>query len=220
MNRCPLATLTSSWTCGMHLWCTTMMPSPSSTTYDAIDATPISGALWQCAALSYNGSHPESPLIWMDAEYTIWYQNLCLLFRNMLENPDFSGSVYYVLYWQFDAKGSCQYEHFMSGDLAWNQAVRIYFLWYQSANKTQNIIAKDPETHGSMFVPIILGSNKTTVFVATGHVEYWPLYGSIGNIHNNIWHAHGAGLVLISFLSIAKSVYCIYYLCDMAWVQE
>ena len=74
----------------------------------------------------------------------------------------------------------------MSGDWAWNQAVRIYFLWYKSANETQNIIAKDPETHGSMFVPIILGSNKMTVSVATGHVEYWPLYGLICNIHNNI----------------------------------
>ena len=56
-----------------------------------------------------------------------------------------------------------------------------------------------------MFVPIILGSDKTTVSVATGHTEYWPIYGSIGNIHNNIRHAHGAGLVLIGFLLIPKS---------------
>jgi hypothetical protein len=32
----------------------------------------------------------------------------------------------------------------------------------------QDIIAEDPDTHGSMFVPIILGSDKTTVSVATG----------------------------------------------------
>jgi hypothetical protein len=56
-----------------------------------------------------------------------------------------------------------------------------------------------------MFVPIILGSDKTTVSVATGHTEYWPIYGSIGNIHNNVRRAHGAGLVLIGFLSIPKS---------------
>lgn len=98
----------------------------------------------------------------------------------------------------------------MSGDWAWNQAVSIcFFLWYLSANKTQNIIAKDQETHGTMFVPIMLGSDKTTVSVATGHVEYWPLYGSIGNIHNNMRRAHGAGVVLIGFLSIPKSIYCI-----------
>ena len=31
-----------------------------------------------------------------------------------------------------------------------------------------------------MLVPIILGSDKTTVSVATGHNEYWPVYLSIG----------------------------------------
>ena len=61
--------------------------------------------------------------------------------------------------------------------------------------------------HGALFVPIILGSNKTTVSVATGHNEYWPLYASIGNIHNNIRHAHGDGLVLIGFLSIPKGIF-------------
>jgi hypothetical protein len=49
----------------------------------------------------------------------------------------------------------------------------------------QDIIAQDPDTHGLMFMPIILGSNKTTVSMATGHNQYWPVYMSIGNIHNN-----------------------------------
>ena len=69
----------------------------------------------------------------------------------------------------------------------------------------QDIISKDPETHGSMFIPVILGSDKMTVSVATGHSEYWPLYASIGNIHNNVRHAHGSGLVLVGFLAIPKS---------------
>jgi hypothetical protein len=56
-----------------------------------------------------------------------------------------------------------------------------------------------------MFVPFIMGSDKTTVSAATGQVKYWPLYGSVGNIHNNIRHAHGDGLVLIGFLAIPKS---------------
>lgn len=58
-----------------------------------------------------------------------------------------------------------------------------------------------------MFVPVILGSDKTTVSVATGNNEYWPVYGSIGNIHNNVRRAHGGGLVLIAFLSIPKSIH-------------
>ena len=55
-----------------------------------------------------------------------------------------------------------------------------------------------------MFVPIIVGSDKTTVSVGTGNNEFWPIYGSVGNLHNNIRRAHGAGLVLIGFLSIPK----------------
>ena len=74
----------------------------------------------------------------------------------------------------------------------------------------QDIISEDPETHGSMFVPVILGSNKTTVSVATGHSEYWPLYASIGNIHNNVRRAHGSGLALVGFLAIPKSIILIY----------
>ena len=56
-----------------------------------------------------------------------------------------------------------------------------------------------------MFVPLILGSDKTTVSVGTGNNEYWPLYLSIGNIHGNVRHAHQNGLVLLGFLAIPKS---------------
>ncbi|KAI0283466.1 hypothetical protein BC826DRAFT_1093834 [Russula brevipes] len=52
-----------------------------------------------------------------------------------------------------------QFTDFMSGNWAWGQA---------------DIIAEDPETHGAMFVPVILGSDKTTVSMATGHNEYYP----------------------------------------------
>lgn len=58
-----------------------------------------------------------------------------------------------------------------------------------------------------MLVPIICGSDKTTVTVATGQAEYYLLYLSIGNLHNNVRQAHRGGLVLIAFLAIAKSKY-------------
>jgi hypothetical protein len=70
----------------------------------------------------------------------------------------------------------------------------------------------DPDTIGSMFVPIILGSDKTTVSVATGHNQYWPVYMSIGNIHNNVRRAHRNGLVLLGFLAIPTSAYLIFLL--------
>jgi hypothetical protein len=67
------------------------------------------------------------------------------------------------------------------------------------------MIAQDPKTHGATFVPIILGSDKTTVSVATGHTEAYPLYLSIGNLHNNLRRSHRSGVVVIAFLAVAKS---------------
>ena len=61
--------------------------------------------------------------------------------------------------------------------------------------------------HGAMLVPIILGSDKTTVSIATGQNDYYPLYLSIGNLHNNTRCAHCNSLVLIAFLAIPKSLY-------------
>jgi hypothetical protein len=57
-----------------------------------------------------------------------------------------------------------------------------------------------------MFVPIILGSDKTTVSVATGQQVYHPVYLSVGNVHNSLRRAHKAALVLIGFLPIPKGI--------------
>ncbi|KAG1905765.1 uncharacterized protein F5891DRAFT_1125793 [Suillus fuscotomentosus] len=74
---------------------------------------------------------------------------------------------------QFDSvsKDEHHYQDFMSGDWAWHQA---------------DIIATDPDVLSATFVPIIIGSNKTTVSVGTKNNEYYPLYLSIGNVCNNI----------------------------------
>jgi len=60
-----------------------------------------------------------------------------------------------------------------------------------------------------MFIPIILGSDKTTVSVATRYNQYWPVYMSIGNIHNNVRRAHRNGVVLLGFLAIPTSLYLV-----------
>ncbi|KIJ13945.1 hypothetical protein PAXINDRAFT_13269 [Paxillus involutus ATCC 200175] len=78
----------------------------------------------------------------------------------------------------------------MSGDWTWNQS---------------DIIAQDPDTHGSAFVLIILGSDKTTVSVATGQNNYYPLYLSIGNVQNNVRCAHRNAVILVGFLAITKT---------------
>lgn len=58
-----------------------------------------------------------------------------------------------------------------------------------------------------MFCPFILGSDKTTVSVATGQNEYYPLYMSPGNIYNHTRRAHRNRVTLVGFLAIPKSTY-------------
>src|SRR6266545_6037538 len=72
--------------------------------------------------------------------------------------------------------------------LGGNQCVQfpLMFLAYTEWSMLQNDIAQDPKTYGATFCPIILGSDKTTVSVATGQNEYYPLYMSNGLVHNNL----------------------------------
>jgi len=88
---------------------------------------------------------------------------------------------------------------------------RWYVFKYSCSEHTDNhfkdLIAKNQETYGLMFVPLIIGSDKTVVSVATGQTEYHPLYLSIGNIYNSVQCAHHRGVVLIGFLVIPKCRY-------------
>jgi hypothetical protein len=61
-----------------------------------------------------------------------------------------------------------------------------------------------------MFVPLILGSDKTTVSVGTGHNQYYPLYVSIGNVQNHVRRAHRNAVSLLGFLAIPKSEFLLY----------
>lgn len=63
-----------------------------------------------------------------------------------------------------------------------------------------------------MFVPVVAGSDKTTVSVATGHQEYHPVYMSPGNLTNVARRSHGNAVLPVAFLPIPKSmrVLCIF----------
>ncbi|KIN97263.1 hypothetical protein M404DRAFT_161017 [Pisolithus tinctorius Marx 270] len=60
-------------------------------------------------------------------------------------------------------------------------------------------------TAGVTLIPIILGSDKTMVSVATGQTDYYPLYLSIRNVCNTICCAHCSVVVLIGFLAMPKT---------------
>lgn len=103
--------------------------------YRMIDAIPIGSVPWQSITLSFEGPKPANPPSWMEVGHTIWFRDPRLLFKKMLENPDFKHSFDYAPHRQYDTHGQRRYENFMSGDWAWKQAVIIHlFLLYITKN--------------------------------------------------------------------------------------
>ncbi|KAH7928302.1 hypothetical protein BV22DRAFT_1103185 [Leucogyrophana mollusca] len=160
--------------------------------YETIDNTPLGDVNWESFSVQFTGDKPVDDVApWMDDNYDVWFRDPHKVVRNMLANPDYKDEMDYCPFREFSSNGDeHQYQDFMSGDWAWEQA---------------DIIARDPTTHGSTFVPVILGSDKTTVSVATGSNEYYPLYASIGNVRNNVRRAHRDALSLIGFLALPKT---------------
>jgi len=182
----------------MDLWAATLLKyddappfAGASDLYNTIDSTPLGDVPWKRFSVGYSGELPDGTVPqWMTSEYEIWFRDPHLIIKSMIGNPDYEKSVNTAPFQGFDSNGYREYQNFMSGDWAWEEADEI---------------AKDPESHGAMLVPIILGSDKTTVSVMTGNNEYYPLYGSIGNVHNNVRRAHRGAVALIAFLAIPKT---------------
>ena len=66
-----------------------------------------------------------------------------------------------------------------------------------------------------MFAPVILGSDKTAVSVATGQTDFYRLYTSLGNVHNSVRCAHRNALAVVGFLAIPKGPYI-----SMSWLAS
>ncbi|KAI0309694.1 hypothetical protein OF83DRAFT_1088887 [Amylostereum chailletii] len=162
---------------------------------DVIDAIEAGDAPWQCFVVRYQGERPPTNVPkWMDEEYEVWTRDPLTIAHQHLSNRDFDGEWDYVPYCEFvkgeDAtqekpEGCRKYKDFMSGNWAWKQCMH-------------------PQTHGAMFMPVLGGSDKTTVSVATGQNDFYPLYQSVGNVHNNVRRVHRGAVTLVSFLSVPK----------------
>ncbi|KAI5992692.1 hypothetical protein EDD15DRAFT_2167831 [Pisolithus albus] len=160
-----------------------------------IDAIPLGDVPWKSIQAQYSGNIPdEGAASWMRKSYEVWFRDPNPIVENLLGNPDFNNHFDYMPYREFKPSGQRRWENMMSGNWAWNYAVH-----------QRDMLAGDPSMHGAMLVPIILGSNKTTVSVTTGQNDYYPLYLSIGNVHNNVRRAHQNSLVLLAFLAIPKT---------------
>ncbi|KAJ6551983.1 hypothetical protein B0H10DRAFT_2169848 [Mycena sp. CBHHK59/15] len=137
--------------------------------YNTIDATEIGHIPWESFEVAYDRPIPAG-------DTTPWKTKAYTVLQNQLVNPDFKLEMDFAPKRVFAANNSREYQDFMSGNWAWRQA---------------DIIARDHATHGSTFIPIILGSDKTTV--------------SNGLVYNNVRRAHRSAVTLIGFLAIPKT---------------
>ncbi|KIJ16151.1 hypothetical protein PAXINDRAFT_32952, partial [Paxillus involutus ATCC 200175] len=159
--------------------------------YKTINMIAEGDAPWECLSIQHvDVDHPADDHTvppWKRANYEFWCRPIKPLLKHQISNPEFKGHIDYAPRQVFGDRHQCVWSDFMSGNWAWKEC---------------NELAKDPDNHGAMFVPIIMGSDKTTVSVATGNNEYYPLYVSNGNIHNSMRRGHGAAVSLVGFLAI------------------
>ncbi|KAE9386188.1 hypothetical protein BT96DRAFT_1086980 [Gymnopus androsaceus JB14] len=162
---------------------------------ETIDSIQDGSAPWQCFQTEIEENLPVNAPEWRKTSYQVWYRDPDTVIANMLSNPDFAKDFDAAPYVHIGKDGKRCWSDFMSGNYSFRHATQIY---------------EDPETGGenvagAMYCLIILGADKTTVSVATGHVEYHPLYLSIGNLHNSARRGHRNGVIPIGFLAIPKA---------------
>ncbi|KAI6146976.1 hypothetical protein EDD17DRAFT_1767457 [Pisolithus thermaeus] len=150
--------------------------------YGVIDSTRVGNVRWENFTIQYAGEERNNdPAPWMSDVYDVWFRDPREVIHNILANSRFTDELDYVPYREYDASNDQRrWQDFM-------------------------ILGDDPTTGGATLVPVILGSDKTTVSVATGQTDYYPLYLSIGNVRNTVRRAHRNAVVLIGFLAMPKT---------------
>jgi hypothetical protein len=167
--------------------------------HSTIDECSYGESTWTTLKFRYNGPVDEHSAPWKQQEYFVHARNALRIVEWMAGNPDFHGKWDYVPF---------RDSHLMSGQWAWQQAVSLVADWLvrRLLIYVQDKISDDEtiDSCGAMLLPIILGADKTTVSVATGHTEYHPLYISPGNLHNDMRRAHRDSVVPLACLAIPK----------------
>ncbi|KAJ6609298.1 hypothetical protein B0H10DRAFT_2166369 [Mycena sp. CBHHK59/15] len=147
--------------------------------YADIDRVRHGDAPWKTYSIRYTGPLPAgTPPRWMTQEYELCTRDVRQLLHHQLSTTTFKDHVDYVPYRQFNHGGN---------------------------RKQADIITEDPDNHGCTFIPVVAGSDKTTVSVATGHQEYHPVYVSPGILTGPARRAHGNGVLPVAFLAIPKT---------------
>ena len=136
--------------------------------YETIDSIPRGEVPWNIVRVQYNGpiSEPVPPK-WKTELYEFYVRDVRSLIQMQLRCPAFRTEFTASPYRQFNCRGSRVFSNLMSADWSWKQCVSQFSIYsnFLLTQKTQNILAENPDNHGAMLVPVLGGSDKTTVFV-------------------------------------------------------
>ncbi|KAF8800253.1 hypothetical protein BYT27DRAFT_7227560 [Phlegmacium glaucopus] len=189
---------------GLNLWLASIIKNKSNgdvpwnsakELYDTIDSIQAGNTPWKTYSFMYKGPKPDgiAPQ-WMEQQYELNTRDILSVVEQQLATSEFEGKFDFTPYQEFGPDGERVWSNLMSGHWAWKEG--------------DDIAQNGTATRGAMLVPVIAGSDKTTVLVATGHQEYHPVYASIGNISNTARCAHGNGVIPVAFLPIPKTSKC------------
>jgi Plavaka transposase len=96
--------------------------------YMAIDGLTVGGVAWQSFSIQYNGERSDDTPQpkWMSDIHEVFYRDPRLVVHEMLANLEFKNGMDFVPYCAFDKDGVRMYQHLMSRDWAWEQAVSLF----------------------------------------------------------------------------------------------
>lgn len=121
----------------LHLWSVSLAGSGTlppfqnhKEMYKTIDRTLHGDIPWSSFSLRYDGEKPPDDVpSWMDATYEICYRDPRAVVHEILAHPKFKDDMDYKPYRKYNRKSmKRQWQDFMSGDWAWSQAVRFFFM--------------------------------------------------------------------------------------------
>ena len=132
--------------------------------YAKIDAITVGDHPWHKISIrSYKPLPDGSVSSWMTTEFEVWYRDPLQLVHDLISNPDFANEFDYTPYQEYSSDEAHCFRDLFSDNWAWKQAVWFVYIHTYYLNLQlylQDVISEDPQTHGSFFCPIIIGSDK------------------------------------------------------------
>ena len=95
--------------------------------YNTIDSMEVGDVAWQAFSVEFDGeiSGDEIPP-WKKKSYEVWFRDPLKIVEAQIANKDYARKMDYVPKQMFSRAEKRQYSDFMSGNWAWEQAVRCF----------------------------------------------------------------------------------------------